>query len=75
MVGDATTHFGHRMLARGAGPRTVVLAGAGLGVLAGGASLLVYLPACLLGVGSACATLVLVAMLWARRAPKRGEAP
>ena len=75
MVGDATTHFGHRMLARGAGPRTVVLAAAGLAALAGGASLLMYFPACLLGVGSACAMLVLVAMLWARRAPERGETP
>lgn len=42
MVGDATSHLGHRMLARGAGPRTVVLVAAGLTAATGVASLMLY---------------------------------
>lgn len=75
MAGDATSHLGHRMLARGARPYTVVLAAAGLTVLTGEASLLMYFPLRLFAAASGGVTLALVTMLWARRAPERGAVP
>jgi len=76
LIGDATSHLAHRMLARGAHPRAPVLAAAVLSVFAGvGANALYFLPE---GAGWPVLWLGLpaVALLlcWLRRRPRRGAA-
>jgi len=71
MRGDATSHLAHRMLARGVGPRTVVLFGAAMAALTGAASVMMYYvqaPMLLVPWGIVAAALGL--MLVARRRPR-----
>jgi len=75
MVGDATSHLGHRMLARGASPRTVFWAAEGLAILAGAASVMMYLSLPLFALGWVLVAMVLAAMVWERRGPKREATP
>ena len=75
MVGDATSHLGHRMLARGASPRAVVWAAQGLTIFAGAASVLMYLSLALFGLGWVLVAVVLATMVWERQAPRREAAP
>jgi len=70
-VGDATSHFAHRMLARGAHPATPVLAAAGLMVVAGVGATVLYLPRPLGIPGLPYLAVVFAAMVWLRREPKR----
>ena len=76
VTGDATSHLGHRMLARGAGPRAVVEFAAGLAAVTGGASVLMYR---LTGVPLAGAWglvgAALLTHLLARRRPRAEETP
>lgn len=69
MVGDATSHLGHRMLARGARPWTVVLVGAGLALVAALGSVLMYFPSPLFAIGCLHLAVVAVALGLARRRP------
>jgi len=71
MVGDATSHLAHRMLARGAHPWMVVLAAAGLTAFAGVGATLLYLPHPLLVPGALSLAVVFAAMVWLRRQPER----
>ncbi len=81
MVGDATSHLGHRMLARGAGPRTVVFVAAGLTAATGAASLMLYSADDRLAAAACClVALTLATVLLARRrsrttAPPDAEEP
>jgi UDP-GlcNAc:undecaprenyl-phosphate GlcNAc-1-phosphate transferase len=71
MVGDATSHLAHRMLARGVGPRTVVLFAAAMAALTGAASVIMYCVqgwALLAAWGTVAAALAM--MLIARRRPR-----
>jgi len=71
MVGDATSHLAHRMLARGVGPRTVVLFAAAMAALTGAASVIMYHVqgwALLAAWGTVAAALAM--MLIARRRPR-----
>lgn len=79
--GDATSHLGHRMLARGAGPRTVVFVAAGLTAATGVASLMLYSADDRLPAAACClVALTLATVLLARRrtrttAPPHAEEP
>lgn len=71
MVGDATSHLAHRMLARGVGPRQVVLFAAAMAALTGAASVVMYHVqgwALLAAWGTVAAALGM--MLIARRRPR-----
>ena len=71
MVGDATSHLAHRMLARGVGPRKVVLFAAAMAALTGAASVVMYHVqewALLAAWGTVAAALGM--MLIARRRPR-----
>jgi len=70
-AGDATSHLAHRMLARGARPRTAVLAAAGLAAFAGVGATLLYLPRPVAMAGVGFFSVVFTAMVWLRRQPER----
>ena len=76
MVGDATSHLAHRMLARGVGPRTIVLFAAAMATLTGAAAVMMYhlrWPALLAAWGIVAAALGM--MLIARRRPRTEASP
>jgi len=74
LVGDATSHLGHRMLARGWGPRAVVVLAACAAAATGAASILLYrLSGWALLVPAGIVTGALVILLLVRRTPAEAK--
>jgi len=70
LVGDATSHLGHRLLARGWSPRAAAALATGAAAATGAASILLYrLSGWALLVPAGVVTAVLAILLYVRRAP------
>jgi len=72
MQGDATSHLGHRLLARGWTPRSALIVVSALAVAGAVASVLLYEPGWASGAGLLAGSAVVAALVWLRRVP-RGE--
>ncbi|MBE3068743.1 MAG: undecaprenyl/decaprenyl-phosphate alpha-N-acetylglucosaminyl 1-phosphate transferase, partial [Planctomycetes bacterium] len=76
VTGDATSHLGHRMLARGTRPAVVVVFAAGVAAATGAASMLMYRAEGMRLVGAWCLVgAALAAHLLVRRPPATKETP
>jgi UDP-GlcNAc:undecaprenyl-phosphate GlcNAc-1-phosphate transferase len=71
MKGDATSHFAHRLAARGWSPRAIVLAAAALAAVAGGAFVLMLHSRAGLSLAALAVFVIVAALAFAR--PKKTE--